>query len=146
MSPKPARDASKETPPPEFAASNPPAYRGTAAGFDFYLQSIVEIQKSVGSIEASIRHLSERSASNEKKLDDTIKDVHGAKKIAWAFGIIGSIIGAVGLVFLNKILVGCCLHWHQNAGALGHSFHTPQDWVRVVALDLRIHAHTLAAP
>jgi hypothetical protein len=31
-------------------------------------------------------------------------DVHGAKKIAWAFGATLSVIGAIGLVFLNKIL------------------------------------------
>ncbi len=104
MPAKQAKDAAKETLPPELAASTPPAYKGTAAGFDFYLQSIYEIQKSVGGIESSIKYLSERSQIHESKLDDLVKDVHGAKKIVWAFGIVCSIMGAVGLVFLNKIL------------------------------------------
>jgi hypothetical protein len=108
---RPTKEAQKEIPPPDTASSPPPPYRGTSAGYDFYLQSIVEIQRSVGSIESSIKHLSERDLVHEAKLESTAdkvqdlsKEVHGAKKIAWVFGIIGSVIGAVGLVFLNKIL------------------------------------------
>jgi hypothetical protein len=104
MSARPAKEAVRETPPPELAASNPPVYRGTAPGYDFYLQSICEIQKSVGSIESSIKHLSERSQIHESKLDSIEKDVHGAKRVVWVFGIIGSIVGAISLVLLNKIL------------------------------------------
>jgi hypothetical protein len=104
MPPKLAKESQKEIPPPDTASSPPPVYRGTSAGYDFYLQSICEIQKSVGQIESSIKHLSERSKIHEEKLDGVVKDIHGAKKIVWFFGIIGSIIGAVGLVFLNKIL------------------------------------------
>jgi len=38
-------------------------------------------------------------------------DVHGAKKIAWVFGILVSAIGAIGLVFLNKILDVVVAHY-----------------------------------
>ena len=111
MSTRPARESQKDVPPPDIASSPPPPYRGSAAGFDFYLQSIVEIQKSVGGIESTIKHLCERDRAHEAKLEsigtevhDLAKEVHGAKKIAWFFGVICSIIGAIGLVFLNKIL------------------------------------------
>lgn len=104
MSARPAKESANEAPPPDFAAGNPPVYRGTTSGYDFYLQSICEIQKSVGSIESSIKHLAERSQIHDSKLDTIEKDVHGAKRIVWGFGIIGSIVGAIGLVFLNKIL------------------------------------------
>jgi hypothetical protein len=110
MSVKPARETQRETPPPDTASSPPPAYRGTTAGYDFFLQSIVEIQRSVGGIESSIQHLGERDQAQEAKLErvsievhDLSQEIHGAKKIAWAFGIIFSIIGAVSLVILNKI-------------------------------------------
>jgi hypothetical protein len=104
MSARPAKEAEREAPPTDFAAGNPPAYRGTTSGYDFYLQSICEIQKSVGSIESSIKHLSERTQVHETKLDEIEKDVHGAKRVVWVFGILGSIIGAIGLVLLNKLL------------------------------------------
>jgi hypothetical protein len=111
MLPKPGKEAQKETPPPETATSPPPQYRGTAPGYDFYLQSIVEIQRSVGGIEGSIKHLCERNKAHEAKLEgvstevhELAKEVHGAKKLAWAFGIVGSGIGALALLLLNKIL------------------------------------------
>jgi hypothetical protein len=99
-----AKDSGKEAPPRELATSNPPVYRGSVAGYDFFLQSICEIQKSVGQIESSISHLSDRVKVHEDKLDGIVKDVHGAKRIAWIFGILFSIVGSIGLVFLNKIL------------------------------------------
>jgi hypothetical protein len=123
----PARDATKDTSPPELLAITPPPYRGTAAGYDFYLQSIVEIQKSVGGIESSIKHLCERTQAHETKLDDIAedvhelsKDVHGAKIIAWSFGIICSILGAVGLAFLNKILDIVVAHLSSTPALPGH--------------------------
>jgi hypothetical protein len=111
MQAKPGKESQKEIPPPDTASSPPPAYRGTAPGYDFYLQSNFEIQKSLGGLESSIRHLCEREKAHEARLDamggevhDLAKEIHGAKRIAWIFGGIGSVIGAVGLVFLNKIL------------------------------------------
>jgi hypothetical protein len=110
MPTKQAKDQGRETPPPESATSNPPIYRGTSAGYDFYLQSIVEIQKSVGSIESSIKHLCERDQAHEAKLEDLgtkvhdlAKEIHGAKRVAWAFGVVCSVIGALGLLLVNKI-------------------------------------------
>jgi hypothetical protein len=111
MQAKPGKESQREIPPPDTASSPPPVYRGTAPGFDFYLQSNFEIQKSIGGLESSIKHLSEREQAHEAKLEaisgevhDLAKEMHGAKRIAWVFGAIGSIIGAIGLVFLNKIL------------------------------------------
>ncbi len=70
-----------------------------------------EVQKCVGSIESSIKHLHERNQAHDTKLDDVsndlhdlAKEVHGAKKVAWIIGGICSVIGAIGLVFLKKIL------------------------------------------
>lgn len=111
MPSKQPKESQGEVPPSGLASSTPPPYRGTSAGYDFYLQSIVEIQKSVGGIESSIKHLCERDQSHDAKLESVSaevhglsKEVHGAKKLAWIFGTICSVIGAVGLVFLNKIL------------------------------------------
>ncbi len=81
MSAKPTKDPSRELTPPELAAGNPPPYRGTASGYDFYLQSLYEIHRSIGSIESTITHLGERSQIHESKLDELVKDVHGAKRV-----------------------------------------------------------------
>jgi len=111
MSSKPVKETPKDALPPEIASSPPPAYRGTTTGYDFYLQSIIEIQRSVGAIESSVKHLSDRNQAQESKLEkiegnihDLSKEIHGAKRIAWIVGAILSLVGAVGLVFLNKLL------------------------------------------
>lgn len=110
MAARQGKDPLREETPPEIA-SNPPVYRGTSPGFDFYLQSMCEVQKSVGSIESSIKYLRERDQAYDTKLDDLSNDLHnlakevyGAKKVAWIIGGICSAIGAIGLVFLKKIL------------------------------------------
>jgi hypothetical protein len=111
MPAKQAKEVPSETPPPAIAANPPVPYRGRAAGYDFYLQSIVEIQKSMGSIESTIKHLCERSRAHEAKLDatttqinDLAKEIHGAKKVVWIVGSVCGLLGTVGLIFLNKIL------------------------------------------
>jgi hypothetical protein len=75
------------------------------------LQSNFDIQKSLGGIESSIKHLCDRDRAHEAKLEamsseihELAKEVHGAKRVAWIIGGICSVIGAIGLVFLNKIL------------------------------------------
>jgi len=42
--------------------------------------------------------------STSSAINDLAKEVHGAKRVAWIVGGIGSVLGAVGIVFLNKIL------------------------------------------
>lgn len=93
MSAKPARDASQEATPPEFAATNPPPYRGSAAGYDFYLQTICEIQKSIGGLTAAVETLSKDATQNETELRKISQDVHTTKTImkfcAWAIPVVG---------------------------------------------------------
>jgi hypothetical protein len=107
---KQGKETQRETPPPDTASTPPPAYHGTAPGYDFYLQSNFEIQKSIGGLESAIKHLCDRERANEAKLEGVVnevhnlaKEIHGAKRVAWAFGVVCSIIGALGLLLLNKI-------------------------------------------
>jgi hypothetical protein len=93
MSAKPAKDASQEANPPEFAASNPPAYRGSTAGYDFYLQTICEIQKSIGGLTTAVQTLAKDATENETELRKISQDVHTTKTImmfcAWAILVVG---------------------------------------------------------
>jgi tetrahydromethanopterin S-methyltransferase subunit G len=60
-----------------------------------------------------MEHVEKRLEKVEEKLDRVHLDVSGAKKIAWAFGVILSIMGAIGLVGLNKILDLVIAHYSK---------------------------------
>ena len=105
------KGSSQTTNPPQTASGPPPLHVQSSNDHNFFLQIALEIQRSIGGLESSIEHLCERDQAHEKKLEslanevhDLSKEMHGAKKIAWVFGAIGSIIGTIGFVFLNKIL------------------------------------------
>jgi tetrahydromethanopterin S-methyltransferase subunit G len=89
------------TPPPQEGT---PKIETAVQGHNFGTQFAFDVNKQIGKLEVCMVHVEERLEKVEGKLELVHLDVSGAKKIAWAFGIILSIVGAVGLVLLNKIL------------------------------------------
>jgi len=89
------------TPPPQEGT---PKIESVLQDHQFGLQFVFDVNKQIGKLEVCVEHVEKRLEKVETKLDALQLDIHGAKKMGWVFGIIVSAIGAVGLVFLNKIL------------------------------------------
>ena len=90
------------TPPP--TQGNPAAVPLGVQDHSFHAQAIYDINKQVGKLETGLENVEKRLEKAETKLEAIHLDVHGAKKIAWAFGAILSVMGTLGLLLLNKIL------------------------------------------
>jgi tetrahydromethanopterin S-methyltransferase subunit G len=98
---KPAA-GSETTPPPQEGV--PLRVETGVQGHNFGTQFAFDVNKQIGKLEVCLDHVEKRLDKVETKLDAVQLDVHGAKKIGWVFGIIFSVVGAIGLVLLNKIL------------------------------------------
>ena len=85
------------------AQGNPLVQTGTQE-HNFHTQFAFDVNKQIGKLEVGLEHIENRMDKVEIKLDQVHLDVNGAKKIAWAFGMVLSIMGALGLMGLNKIL------------------------------------------
>lgn len=78
----------------------------------FFLQIVMEIQRSIGKLESSNQHLASVSETHAKKLDDAAEELHTAKGMAKAFGWVLSAIGAVALLLLGTILTVLLKHFN----------------------------------
>jgi hypothetical protein len=72
-----------------------------------------DIEKEMAGFKPVVSNLEKCLERVESKLDQVRLDVHGAKKIAWAFGAVLSVIGTVGLLLLNKILDAVVHHFSK---------------------------------
>lgn len=90
--------------PPQTASGTPPLHTQSSNDHNFYLQCVMEIQRSIGKLETSVSALSSTGEKHEIKLDKINEDVHTAKGMVKAFGWVLSIAGAIGLVLLGSIL------------------------------------------
>jgi len=70
---------------------------------DFTLQAVMHMKEAVGRLIEAVDTLKEQSKSNNQKLDEAVKDIHGAKvagrALLWAVGVTGTLIaGALTFV------------------------------------------------
>jgi len=104
------QNPTQSTPAP--AQGNPFVQAGTQE-HNFHTQFAFDVNKQIGKLEVGLDHIEKRMEKVEGKLDQVHLDVSGAKKIAWAFGVILSIMGALGLMGLNKILDLVVAHYSK---------------------------------
>ena len=80
------------TPPTRFADTTPPI----SYDHSFPLQTVLELQKSIGQMGQAILTLTEDSKENRKKLDRL-------SHIIYAAGVVGTVIGATMVWLLDKL-------------------------------------------
>jgi hypothetical protein len=78
--------------PPRFAETTPPVYRGR--DYDFVLQGVFDIQKSIGKLEQAVQNLTDQQKEQGKKLDALSHKIYAAI-------VVIVFIGAV-LTFFSK--------------------------------------------
>lgn len=86
--------------PPLPSATTPPPISGTPAiypgnSYDFTLQVVIEMQKSLGELTQAVKSLCE----DQRELKKTV-DYHG--KVIYAALALGSVLGALFLWLLNR--------------------------------------------
>ena len=91
---------SSDTPPKEFPEV-PPSY-GRSVGDMHLVESMMQIQNSIGQLTASVEHLKTASDTQSRKLDKISHNVFAA-------GVVITIVVAIGGFFLNKVWDGVSL-------------------------------------
>ena len=104
------RDPSKITNPPA-TASGIPLITQSSSDHNFSLQMALEIQRSIGKLEASNQTLCVASEKHAQKLEAVAEQLHTAKGVVKAFGWILGVIGAIGLLLLGTILTVILKHY-----------------------------------
>jgi len=97
--------------PPETASGTPPLHLQSSNDHNFYLQSALQTERSIGKVEGAIAALTASSDRHEAKLDKLNEDVHTAKGMVKAFGWVLSALGAIGIVILGTILTVLMKHY-----------------------------------
>jgi hypothetical protein len=92
MNPRPtSRESEGEVTPKRFAETTPPTYPGS--DYNFMLQGVFEIQKSMGRLEHAVETLQEMQKTQGEKLDSVAGDVHTGKV---ALRVIGVLVVGLG--------------------------------------------------
>ena len=76
------------------------------------MQIALEIQRSVGKLEASNQSLAAASEKHAAKLDSLTEEVHTAKGMVMAFGWVLGGIGTLSVALLGVILDVLLKHFH----------------------------------
>src|SRR5450432_3737435 len=95
--------SSQLTNPPATASGPPPMHLQSVQDHNFYLQCVMEIQRSIGELKTGLEAVAKSSEKHGAKIDSLNETVHTAKGFLKAITIIGSIFGAVGLALLAAI-------------------------------------------
>lgn len=98
--------------PPETASGTPPLHAQSSNDHNFFLQIALEIQRSIGKLEASNLALASTSEKHAEKLDSLAEKIHTANGMMKAFGWILSAVGAIGLLLLGTILTVLLKHFN----------------------------------
>lgn len=98
MAKQPKSDASREAAPQAFPEVPPPAY-SQAVNASWVVESMMQVQQSIGKLEAKVDQLTSASDKQSTKID---KISH----IIFAAGAVLAVILTVGGFFLNKIWDG----------------------------------------
>lgn len=78
-------------------------FSGQQHGHDFTLQAVMEMQKSIGSIESSINNLADKIGDQSQAMSDLKKKVGSIEKVMYAAGVV---------LLISLTLAG----WMINAG------------------------------
>jgi hypothetical protein len=94
MTAREEKDRGQQTTPSRMAQTTPPV---PPPDYGVHMmQSILEIQRSLGGVENAVKNLESTTKGHGDKLDQIGKDVHAAKV---TFGVVGAIIvGAAALI------------------------------------------------
>jgi hypothetical protein len=81
------KDSARETTPQRFAETTPPpVYRGS--DYDFVLQGVFDIQKSIGKLEQAVQNLTDQQKEQGKKLDALSHKIYAAIAIILFVGAV----------------------------------------------------------
>jgi|HubBroStandDraft_4_1064222.scaffolds.fasta_scaffold62545_3 hypothetical protein len=81
-----------EGPPRDFGVTNPPQ----ASDYAIHtVQTVLEMQRTLGGVETSIKHLEERSKEYGEKLEQIGKDMHAAKRVGAFMVLVAGFLGFV---------------------------------------------------
>lgn len=104
--------SSQVTNPPQTASGTPPIHVQSSGDHNFFLQIALEIQRSIGKLEASNQALAATSDKHAEKLEMVAEHLHTAKGMVKAFGWTLSALGAVALLLLGTILTVLLKHYN----------------------------------
>jgi hypothetical protein len=95
---QPKVETVRETAPQSFPEIPPPAY-AQAVGATYLVESIMQMQQTIGELKSTVTHLKEASDKQTVKLDRI-------SHIIFASGVVLAIILGIGGFFMNKIWDG----------------------------------------
>ena len=87
------RAGSEQVPPTRYPETTPVQYPGS--GYDFTLQAVIEMQRTLGEISQSVRDMSGKIEKHEAKLDRI-------SHVIYAAAVVIAIAVSVGAWILNK--------------------------------------------
>lgn len=98
------KDNQKIGSPAQTAFGSPTTHVSTGPTHDFYLQSALHTERSIGALEQAVKTLAETTGKHGEKLDKLVSDVEQAKgsmkTFKWVFGL----AIPIGTVLLETIL------------------------------------------
>lgn len=100
MATKTPSKARESTPPETVASSTPPAYSGHH-DHSFTLQAVMEMQKSIGSLESTVATLVSKLDANKASMDELKKKVGTVEKVIYASGVVLILALSLGGWMLN---------------------------------------------
>jgi hypothetical protein len=89
---------------PKFPETTPPIYRGR--DYDFVLQGVFDIQKSIGGLEQAVRTLTEQQKEQGKKLDSLSHKINAAIAVLVFIGTV--------LTFFSKFTNDLLTHFFSR--------------------------------
>src|ERR1039458_478906 len=98
-----ARGSSETTTPPPVSTTPPPLHVPSSANHDFFLQCVMQTERSIGELKTGLEALAKSSEKHGDKIDSLNETVHTAKGFLKAIAWIGGIFGGIGLVLLGAI-------------------------------------------
>lgn len=107
-----AKTGTEITTPPPVAGTPPVIHSASSNDHNFFLQIALEIQRSIGKLEASNQSLCATTDKHAEKLDMVAEQLHTARGMVKAFGLTLSALGAVALLLLGTILTVLLKHYN----------------------------------
>jgi hypothetical protein len=93
MTPREERDRTREGPPQKFGDTTPPSPQPDYSAFT--VQTVLEMQRTLGSVEKAIAHLEDKSKDYGQKLETIGKDLHAAKIVGAFIVLVAGFLGFV---------------------------------------------------
>jgi hypothetical protein len=91
MTTRGGKEQGQEGPPQRFGATTPPNPQADYAVHT--VQTVLEMQRTLGGVETAIKHLQDRSKEYGEKLEQIGKDVHAAKIVGGVLAVVATVLG-----------------------------------------------------